>query len=59
MAWLRRAFRVPASESQMGFVLALCAVAMSLMSVGLIWQAQIIARQGEVIRWLEQLKFGG
>jgi hypothetical protein len=32
---------------------------MSLMSVGLIWQAQIIADQRSAIQWLESLKFGG
>lgn len=59
MAWLIRKLRIPASESSMGIVLTLCIVAMSLMSVALIWQAQIIANQREAIRWLESLKFGG
>ena len=58
MARLVRFLRLPASESQMGFVLALCAVAMSIMAIGLVWQAQIIARQDEAIRFLESLKFG-
>ncbi|HET8922489.1 MAG TPA: hypothetical protein VFN26_05775 [Candidatus Acidoferrum sp.] len=59
MAWLRRILRVPATESSIGIVLAFCIVAMSLMSVALVWQAEIIANQREAIRWLEQLKFGG
>jgi hypothetical protein len=59
MAWLKRIFRVPASESHMGIVLTLCVITMSLMSIALLWQAQIIANQRESIRWLEQLKFGG
>lgn len=59
MAWLIRKLRIPASESSMGIVLTFCIVAMSLMSVALIWQAQIIANQQEAIRWLESLKFGG
>jgi len=59
MAWLIRKLRIPASESSMGIVLSLCIVAMGLMSVALIWQAQIIANQREAIRWLESLKFGG
>jgi hypothetical protein len=59
MAWLRRVLRVPATESSIGIVLAFCVVGMSLMSVALVWQAQIIANQREAIRWLEQLKFGG
>jgi len=59
MAWLIRKLRIPASESSMGIVLTLCVVAMGLMSMALIWQAQIIANQREAIRWLESLKFGG
>jgi hypothetical protein len=57
MAWLSRFFRIPASESHMGFVLALCALAMGLMSLAIVWQAQVIAHQRDVIRWLETLKF--
>jgi hypothetical protein len=59
MTWLIRKLRIPASESSMGIVLTLCVVAMGLMSVALIWQAQVIANQREAIRWLESLKFGG
>lgn len=59
MAWIIRKLRIPASESSMGIVLTLCVVAMGMMSVALIWQAQIIANQREAIRWLESLKFGG
>jgi hypothetical protein len=32
---------------------------MSVMCVGLIWQAQIISNQREDIKWLYTLKFGG
>lgn len=59
MAWIRRILHVPASESNMGFVLALCAFTMGLMSLALVWQAQVIAHQRDVIRWLETLKFVG
>jgi hypothetical protein len=59
MAWLRRVFRLPARESIIGFVLVLCVVSMSCMSIALVWQAQIIASQREAIQWLEKLKFGG
>lgn len=59
MAWLIRKLRIPASETSMGIVLTLCVLAMGMMSVALIWQAQIIANQREAIRWLETLKFGG
>jgi hypothetical protein len=59
MSWITRALRIPASESHMGFVLALSAFTMGLMSLALVWQAQIIAHQRDVIRWLETLKFAG
>ena len=59
MAWLRRVFRVPAHESNIGLVLVFCIITMSFMSVALVWQAQIIANQRAAIQWLEQLKFGG
>jgi hypothetical protein len=59
MAWLTRKLHIPASEPSMGIVLALCIITMGLMSVALLWQAQIIANQREAIQWLETLKFGG
>jgi hypothetical protein len=58
MERIRRIFRVPAQESHLGLALAFCLLAMSAMSIALVWQAQIIANQREAIRWLEQLKFG-
>ena len=58
MAWMRRVFRVPASETQMGLTLALCIFSMSLMVIALIWQAQVIAKQNAVIRMM-QTRFGG
>jgi hypothetical protein len=59
MTWLVRKLRIPASESAMGVVLSFCIITMGLMSVALLWQAQIIANQREAIQWLESLKFGG
>jgi hypothetical protein len=59
MIWLIRKLRIPASESAMGIVLTFCILTMGLMSVALLWQAQIIANQREAIQWLETLKFGG
>ena len=56
---LARFIRIPASESQKGFVIAVCVVAMSIMTIGLVWQAEIIASQREAIRWLETAKMGG
>jgi len=58
MSWMRRVFRVPASETQMGLTLALCIFSMSLMAVALIWQAQVIAKQDAVIHMMET-RFGG
>lgn len=58
MDWFRRTLGVPASETQMGLVLALCIFTMSLMSVALVWQAQVIAKQNAVIHLLES-RFGG
>jgi hypothetical protein len=59
MTCLRRVLRLPAHESTIGIVLAFCVITMSLMSIALLWQAQIIANQREAIQWLERLKFGG
>ena len=59
MAWLTRKLHIPASESTKGVVLMFCIITMGLMSVALLWQAQIIANQREAIQWLETLKFGG
>jgi hypothetical protein len=59
MFWLRRAFSLPVHESKVTLVLMLCVVSLSLMSVALVWQAQIIAGQREVIQWLQSFKFGG
>ena len=58
MSLLRR-LSVPASESQMSVALGLCAVTMGLMLWALLWQADIIAHQREMIRWLWAWKFGG
>jgi len=57
MEWFRRMLKLPASETQTGVVLALCIFTMSIMSVVLVWQAQIIARQNAVIRMFES-RFG-
>ena len=59
MAWLIRTLRLPARESQSNLVLAFCVFLMSLMSIGLVWQAQVIAQQRELIHWLQSSKFGG
>jgi hypothetical protein len=51
--------QAPASESQKNLVLVVCVLVMSVMCIGLIWQAQVIANQREDIKWLQELKFGG
>jgi hypothetical protein len=58
MSHLRRMMQVPANESSLGLVLGFCIVTLGLMSLALVWQAQIIANQRDVIRWLEILKLG-
>jgi len=57
MEWFRRILKLPASETQTGVVLAFCIFTMSVMSIVLVWQAQIIARQNAVIRMFES-RFG-
>lgn len=59
MSWLVRTLRLPAAESHTNVALALCVVMMGLMSVAILWQAQIIANQRDIIRFLESVKFGG
>ena len=59
MDWLARFVRIPASESQKSVVIVICAVAMGIMTVGLVWQAEIIASQRQAIHWLQAAKFGG
>jgi hypothetical protein len=51
--------QAPASESQKNLVLVVCILIMSVLCIGVIWQAQIIANQRENIKWLQDLKFGG
>ncbi|HTP67483.1 MAG TPA: hypothetical protein VMJ35_01130 [Dongiaceae bacterium] len=58
MEWIRRTMKLPATETQMGIVLAFSIFAMSVMSIVLVWQAQIIAKQNAVIRMFES-RFGG
>jgi hypothetical protein len=58
MAYLRKFLRLPANESSVGLVLSLSVVILGLMSIALVWQAEIIANRREVIRWLEGMKIG-
>ena len=58
MTYLRRFLQLPANESSVGLMLSLSIVLLGLMSIALVWQAEIIANQREVIRWLEEMKIG-
>lgn len=58
MEWIRRVLRSEIRESTVGLALIFCLLIMSVMSLALVWQAQIIANQRDVIRWLEQVKLG-
>ena len=51
--------QAPATESQKNIVLVVCVLMMSILCLGLMWQAQIISNQREDIKWLQNLKFGG
>ena len=59
MAWLIRTLRLPAAETHTNIALAVCVLLMGLMSVAILWQAQVIANQRDIIRFLETVKFGG
>jgi len=58
MVFLRKFLQLPANESSVSLVLGVSVVALGLMSLALVWQAEIIANQREVIRWLEAMKIG-
>ena len=58
MVFLRKILQLPANESSVSLVLGVSVVALGLMSLALVWQAEIIANQREVIRWLEAIKIG-
>jgi hypothetical protein len=58
MSSLARILRLPANESPKNIVLVICVIALSALSIALVWQATVIANQREAIQWLEKLKFG-
>ena len=47
-----RLLTVPANESHMAVALCAAAVVMGLLLLGIVWQAEVIGEQREVIRWL-------
>jgi hypothetical protein len=60
--WMIQALRrlnEPASDSHLGIALVLAAVVTALMLWAIIWQANIIAYQRDLIRELSIARFGG
>jgi hypothetical protein len=49
----------PASDSQLGMALVVAAVTMGLMLWAIIWQANVIAYQRDLIRVMQAAQFGG
>jgi hypothetical protein len=54
-----RRLNEPASDSHLGMALAVAAVAMALMLWAIIWQANIIVFQRDLIRTMWDARFGG
>ena len=54
-----RRLNEPASESHLGMALAVAAVTMGLMLWAIIWQANIIAYQRDLIRGMWAARIGG
>ena len=49
----------PASDSHLGLALLVAAVVMALMLWAIVWQANIITYQRDLIRLLQGARFGG
>jgi hypothetical protein len=58
VSWIANKLHTQAPQSHMKMLLVVCLIAMSIMSIALIWQAQIIANQRDDIRWLETMRIG-
>lgn len=56
---LLRRLQVPATESQLAITLAVSLVMMAAMLLGILWQANVINFQKELIRALWNSKFAG
>lgn len=59
MIQMIRRLNVPAKESHVALALALAATTMGLMLWAIIWQANIIGYQRDLIQWMWSAKFGG
>ena len=58
MALIRR-LALPASESHLTVVLALCVLVMAVLLCGIMWQSGVISYQRDLIRLLWEGRFGG
>ncbi len=56
---LPRMLTVPASESQLAVALGICVVLLAVLVWGVVWQADIIGYQRDVIRWLWSGRLSG
>jgi hypothetical protein len=56
---LLRRLQVPATESQLALTLAISLVMMAALLLGILWQANVINYQKEMIRALWNSKFAG
>jgi hypothetical protein len=45
MVWIKKVLDSPVQESRISFVLLLCVIGMSIMSVAIVWQAEVISVQ--------------
>ena len=54
-----RRLNEPATDSYLGMALAVAAIVMGMMLWAILWQANIIAHQRDVIRMLSGAHFGG
>jgi hypothetical protein len=56
---LIRRLAVPATESHLGWGLAISAFFMALMLWAVIWQSNVILYQRDLIRWMWSARVGG
>jgi hypothetical protein len=54
-----RRLNVETSDSQLQLALGLAALVMGLMLWAILWQANIITYQRDIIKWMWTTKFGG
>ena len=59
MIRMLRQLNAEPSDSQLGLALGLAALIMGLMLWAILWQANIITYQRDIIKWMWTTKFGG